>query len=335
MIIPVLLLVFSLAVLGLNYARTGEIINKGVSLKGGAQISVFSEKDVNVNALEAVLAQEFPGKDINTRALQQAGRQTGFIVTADIQAEDQQDLQPLIDAIGKHAQMELTSDDYNIEVIGSSLGRSFFKQTIKALIVAFMFMGAVVFYYFADSLKIKIASIIATLVVSILVFKYFFSNLIITILSLIIIVVLLAVYLRESTPSFAVILAIIADIVTTLAIVNLIGMKLSTAGIAAFLMLIGYSVDTDILLSTRILKRKKGTILERTLGAMKTGMFMTLTTLVAVGLAAIISQSETLKQIMIIVIIGLLVDVVNTWIQNAGLVRWYLELKHKKKSHDS
>src|SRR3989344_3127617 len=62
-------------------------------------------------------------------------------------------------------------------------------------------------------------------------------------------------YFRTFIPSLAVVLAAFSDIVITLAIFNLSGMKLSTAGIAAFLMLIGYSVDTDILLTSRVLKR--------------------------------------------------------------------------------
>ena len=65
------------------------------------------------------------------------------------------------------------------------------------------------------------------------------------------------IYFRTLVPSLAVILAAFSDIVVTLAIFNLTGEKLSTAGVAAFLMLIGYSVDTDILLNTRVLKKLK------------------------------------------------------------------------------
>ncbi|GAF71428.1 unnamed protein product, partial [marine sediment metagenome] len=119
------------------------------------------------------------------------------------------------------------------------------------------------------------------------------------------------------------------DIVVTLAIVNVIGMRISTAGIAAFLMLIGYSVDTDILLSTRVLKRKGGTVLDGILSAMKTGLTMSITTLIAMSVALIFAQSLILKQIMIILLIGLLVDLPNTWIQNAGILRLHLEKKPK------
>ena len=92
-------------------------------------------------------------------------------------------------------------------------------------------------------------------------------------------------------------------------------------------MLIGYSVDTDILLSTRVLKRTEGTVFERILGAMRTGLIMSGTTITAFIVVLLFTQSEVLKQIMLILLIGLLVDLINTWLQNAGIIRWYAEKK--------
>jgi preprotein translocase subunit SecF len=161
--------------------------------------------------------------------------------------------------------------------MGSALGASFFKETIKALIFAFVLMGLVVFAYF-----------------------------------------------RVPIPSLAVILSAVSDIIITLAILNIFNVKISTAGIAAFLMLIGYSVDTDILLSTHALKRQ-GKLKERIFNAMRTGLTTTSTTIVAVSLALIFAKSAIIYEIMLIVLIGLLVDLVNTWIQNVGILRYYLE----------
>lgn len=128
-------------------------------------------------------------------------------------------------------------------------------------------------------------------------------------------------------PSLAVMLAAFSDIVVTLAIVNILGIKLSTAGIAAFLMLIGYSVDTDIMLSTRVLKEKEGSVNSRIKNAFKTGMTMNITTLAAVSVALIVSQSAMITQIMTIIFIGLLVDMIFTWLQNASILKWYLKRK--------
>ena len=70
--------------------------------------------------------------------------------------------------------------------------------------------------------------------------------------------------------------------------------------------------------------------MERVYGAFKTGIMMSITTLVTVILALIFTQSEVIRQIMLILLIGLIVDLINTWIQNVGLLRLYLERKAKR-----
>ena len=334
MIIPLILILASIFVLYMNYQNTGEFINKGVSLKGGVQVTVFTDENIEIAPFQEYLTGIFPDKDISVRALSRAGKQIGYIVTGDISVNDNEQIDALISEMSKFTKTKLTKDDYNIEFIGSSLGQSFFLQTLKALIMAFMFMGAVVFYYFAENKKAKFIVISLTLLDSIFVFKYFLTNIPMTIVSGVIALFLLVVFLKESPPSFAVILSIVSDLIVTIAIVDLLGMKISTAGIAALLMLVGYSVDTDILLSTRMLKRYQNDHFAGFVSALKTGLLTTLTTVTAVTVAIVLTESETLKQIMTIVLIGLLVDIVNTWIQNAGLLRWYLEIKERRLKHD-
>jgi preprotein translocase subunit SecF len=96
-------------------------------------------------------------------------------------------------------------------------------------------------------------------------------------------------------------------------------------------MLIGYSVDTDIMLTTRILKRKDGTLNKRIVGAFKTGLTMTLTSFCAMSVALIIvsSFSVTLTQIFTILVMGLGFDLLNTWITNVSILKWYAIKKRK------
>ena len=114
-----------------------------------------------------------------------------------------------------------------------------------------------------------------------------------------------------------------------LALVNFIGIKISAAGIAAFLMLIGYSVDTDILLTTRALKRREINLNQRIYSAFKTGILMTLTALIAVFPIFFISSGipDSFRQIFIILAIGLFADILNTWLTNASLIKWYCETR--------
>jgi len=134
---------------------------------------------------------------------------------------------------------------------------------------------------------------------------------------------------RTFVPSSAVIISAFADILMALVTADILGIKMSIGGIVAFLMLIGYSVDTDILLTTRILKRHEDTLNKRIFGAFKTGITMTLTSLLAVIIALIIvsSFSVILNQIFTILAIGLGFDILNTWITNVSILKWYVERK--------
>lgn len=135
---------------------------------------------------------------------------------------------------------------------------------------------------------------------------------------------------RTFVPSFAVVLSAFADIVMSIALVNFLGIELSMAGIIAFLMLIGYSVDTDILLTSRLVKSREGSVNNRLYEAFKTGMTMTLTSIAAVSVAFLIiyNFSDTLRQIFGILLIGLGFDIINTWFANAGILKMYVEKKN-------
>ena len=156
----------------------------------------------------------------------------------------------------------------------------------------------------------------------------FYKQLMIALIfSFILISIVVFFMFRTFIPSFAVIFAVFANIVIPLAIVNSMGIKLSAAGIAAFLMLIGYSVDTDILLTTRVLKKKEGSVNERIYGAFKTGIFMTITGLLSVAPAFFIVTGlpDSFRQIFLVLALGLSTDILNTWLTNASILKWYTE----------
>ena len=137
--------------------------------------------------------------------------------------------------------------------------------------------------------------------------------------------IIVFIVFRTFVPSIAVILSAASDMIVTIALLRLFDIELSLAGLAALLMLIGYSVDTDILLTTRLLKEEKGTIDEKLKRAMKTGLTMTLTTIGAVTALYISSISPVLSQIANVLMFGLIIDLMNTWMQNAGILKWYIE----------
>ncbi len=160
----------------------------------------------------------------------------------------------------------------------------------------------------------------------------FYNQLLIAILFAFVLMALVVFILfRTFIPSIAVVISAFADILMTLVAVNILGIKISSAGIVAFLMLIGYSVDTDILLTSRVLKRESENLNTRLFKSFKTGITMTLAALVSVvsALFIVTSFSSTLSQIFTILTIGLVFDIFNTWVTNVSILKWYVERKNK------
>ena len=132
---------------------------------------------------------------------------------------------------------------------------------------------------------------------------------------------------RVPIPSFAVVISAFTDLVGALFLMNILGIKLSLITFTALLMLLGYSVDTDILLTTRVLK-ERGKFDEQYKKALKTGLTMTLTSLVALASIVFVSgYNSVFGKLASVLILGLLVDIPSTWIQNAIILDIYKE-KH-------
>jgi preprotein translocase subunit SecF len=137
--------------------------------------------------------------------------------------------------------------------------------------------------------------------------------------------ILVFLMFRTFVPSIAVVISAFSDIVIPLAVMNVLGIELTLGTVAALLMLIGYSVDSDILLNNHILRRS-GDFYESTHRAMRTGVTMTLTSLSAMAVMSVVATAfgiQLLSAIGLILVIGLAVDLMNTYMLNLSLLRWY------------
>ena len=146
-------------------------------------------------------------------------------------------------------------------------------------------------------------------------------------LSFLFMAIVVFITFRNFIPSTAVVYAAFMDIVIPVAITIIFNIKISAAGISALLMLIGYSIDTDILLTTRVLKRKEGSIWERMTSSAKTGLTMTFAAIVALLAGYFITNSLVIKEMFFIIVIGLYTDIPSTWLMNAGILKWYVSKK--------
>lgn len=271
-LIPVLLILFSVVVLVVNNANTGDILNKDVSLSGGVSATLEME-DLDKEEIENYLGERYT--DFNVRELTDFSTRERLGYILDVADTTEDELTSYLDE-----KYELGNENYNVNSTGSSFGESFYKDILVALLFAFLFMAISVFITF-----------------------------------------------RTFVPSLAVIFAAFVDIITTVAIVTLMGIKVSPAGLITFLLVIGYSIDTDILLTTRMLRRKEWGLYKRLKSAMTTGLTMTGTTIVALLVAFFVSTSPQLKQMFLIMLIAMFVDIISTYTGNAGILIWYCKRK--------
>lgn len=142
-------------------------------------------------------------------------------------------------------------------------------------------------------------------------------------------IILVFLFFRTLVPSLAVILGAFCDVLIALGAMGLLGIPLTLPSFAALLMLIGFSLDTDILLTTRMLKRK-GNPRDNAYDAMRTGTTMSVTAMIAFGVLfalALFTRIPTYMEISSVALAGLAGDVFATWGINAVLVLFYLERK--------
>ncbi len=272
MIVPIIFLIFSIFILGSNYASTGDFIEKDISLKGGYLLTIEGSVKLDLESTEESLS-EIMNDQVKMRKLSSLG--SGGVVGYSFEYAGD-DIDGLIDEAG---QMVGTTDRerMSIEEISSAISKRFWDGTIRAILVAIAAMAGVVFLYF-----------------------------------------------RKVVPAIGIVISGISYIIGTFDFISLLGISISASGIAAILMLLGYSIDSNIVLTARALKRKELSVKDRIYSAIKTGMTMSITSIVALTVLYIASPAAILKTISLILIIGLLLDLMFTWIQNAGILRIYL-----------
>ncbi|MBE6494560.1 MAG: protein translocase subunit SecF, partial [Methanosphaera stadtmanae] len=102
------------------------------------------------------------------------------------------------------------------------------------------------------------------------------------------------------------------------------------ASVGALLMLIGYSVDTDILLTTRLLRRHEGSVEDRAEEACKTGLTLSIAAISSMVVLYLvvklfIPSAQVLEDISGVLLIGLLSDILATWFMNLGILKLYMQ----------
>jgi preprotein translocase subunit SecF len=325
LIIPAIILILSFAYMGIFYSNNHDFMHKDISLTGGTTITIYEK--IDIDELKTHLSDKL--ESLSVREISDLITREQKAVIIETTSEKNQAKTFLEEYLGYEL---VDGENSSFEFTGSALSESFFSQLVLAIITAFLFMGWVVFILFGKKLKIKLLTGFISVLPILSLFLFGLSFNLVMIFSLIALAINFIFYFKNSIPSLAIILSAFADIFMTLALFNLLGMKMSTAGIVAFLMLIGYSVDTDILLTNRVLKRHEDSLNKRLFSAFKTGITMTLTSLLAIIIALLVvsSFSAVLTKIFTVLVIGLSFDILNTWITNVSILKWYVKKKENK-----
>ena len=132
---------------------------------------------------------------------------------------------------------------------------------------------------------------------------------------------------RIFVPSVAIVVSAFSDIMIPLAVMGIFDFPLTIGTVAALLMLIGYSVDSDILLNNHVLRRGTGgDFYSDVYRAMSTGVTMTVTSMAAMATMAVAAWFFGIDLLMVIgaiLFVGLAADLMNTYLLNLSLLRWY------------
>jgi preprotein translocase subunit SecF len=121
----------------------------------------------------------------------------------------------------------------------------------------------------------------------------------------------------------------VLNIVAALAFMNLVGLKLNAATLAALLMFLAASIDDNILIITRILESKKHAV-KNAFIAFRTGGMMIAGSFLAYFILHFFTSVQLFKDFAAVLMAGSIADALNTWFQNTGLVLWYVEKKFGK-----
>lgn len=319
-------------------------MTQGVDLKGGSLLIIDSPKPVGQKEVSDFLTSEFDLVDAsvstvnsplgNKIRIQYAESKSLALIKADLDtasgllASSPQESKAyslkVLKATEKYSAADYSESD-SPEELYSTAQDSFYKakqafnEGIKAKLVEKFNLG-------------KNAAMQSEEINPVLGQMFWQGALWIGLLGIIFILIVIFIFFRELIPTLAIVFAAVFDALGALAAMAFLGVPLSLATIPTILLLIGYSIDTDILLTTRMLKRKDSTPSERAFESMVTGVTMTSTALVGAAVMLVLAyfaQVDVMFTIAFVLLFGLIADLIVTWLANAPMLLWYVERKHK------
>ncbi len=157
-----------------------------------------------------------------------------------------------------------------------------------------------------------------------IIFKEFIK---LVIIALILVSIAVLIRMKNKVSALAIVLTILFDLSATAFLVSMLGYPISIIAFIAFLMILGYAIDNNIVLATNILK-EEGTFEDKVKLSLKVGYLMEATTLIVLIVTYLIVNAKVIHELAFILIIALLAD---AYFYLFGNIPLYYELLFKSK----
>lgn len=332
-------------------------IKKGVDFKGGTMVTMQTDHDVDV----AMLGSQLAAQGYSVSSLKSYPNPSGYEVEVEVERDSSltraEELKTSFfdnidevsrleadviatnqsaDAVSKYMAarqaIDATADELFLIAGGSANAASFSNTNELKTSVGETYRKIL------DGYSSRLSATLSTLVgyksasfnevSASLSEKFIDKALMVVIYSTIFVSIAVFLIFRTFVPSIAVLLGAACDVIIALGAMGLFGIPLTLASFAALLMLVGFSLDTDVLLTMRVIKRKEGNARDRAYDAMKTGMTMSMALMLSflcLFILASVTHINTYYEISAVALAGLVGDLAATWLLNAIIVLAYLE----------
>ncbi len=313
---------------------------ESIDLTGGTQLSVYTKTDLETPKVLEMLQAKFDLKDLSVTISKGASENR-----IDIQYKEVTQLTELkskIDAIKQNPNQNKGIEDTKLLLESykadyANIKDQEYKTWMSQLDILYNNQKNKVIENILSTLNsefgIDVTNTTINEIAPVLGSAFYSKAIGVVVAAIILIVIVVFLFFREFIPSVAIIACGVFDVLGGLAGMVIFGIPFSMVSIIALLMLLGYSIDTDILLTTKLIKRSDGSARERCGDAMRTGIYMTTTTLAALIAMLVVAKLYNIGiffDIAVIILSGLVVDLIATWMMNAPILLWYVENKKSK-----
>jgi len=155
------------------------------------------------------------------------------------------------------------------------------------------------------------------------------------IVAFIVIGIITFIIFRRRVVPMAILLVVGLDILCVLGYMSLFRVPLSLTSILVIVMLVGYAIDTNILLAYRVLKRVGGESREQVAASLNTGLMIGVLLVVILLSLNILTSAMQLNVLTAMLIFGIAINILNTWFLGAGILLRHAERQRGKEYHVS